>query len=243
MNSAASTRESASGEAHQAAGLVVAVDGPAGSGKSSAAKGVATALGLRYLDTGAMYRALTWWLLEHGIDTTSEAAVVAHLRRPVLEIGTDPLSPTVRVDGVDVAGPIRTREVTNAVSAVAAIPQVREYLVAQQRDIIARAVAAGDGIVAEGRDIGTVVAPDAPVKVFLTASEKARALRRSADLAGDPAATPALTLREQAVRDRRDAPQTAKAADAVEINATLLGLDEVIGEIVRLTRQRRAGRA
>jgi CMP/dCMP kinase len=242
-NSAASTRENASGAARQAAGFVIAVDGPAGSGKSSAARGVAAALGLRYLDTGAMYRALTWWLLEHGIDTASDAAVLAHLRRPVIEIGTDPVSPTVRVDGVDVAGPIRTREVTNAVSTVAAIPQVREYLIAKQREIIASAVADGEGIVAEGRDIGTVVAPDAPVKVFLTASEQVRALRRSADLTGDPAVTPALTLREQAVRDRRDAPQTAKAADAIEINATLLGLDEVIGEIVRLARQRRAGRA
>jgi cytidylate kinase len=164
-------------------------------------------------------------------------------RRPVLEVGTDPDSPIIRVDGADVSGPIRTREVSNAVSAVASIPQVREYLIAQQRDIIGRAVGAGDGIVAEGRDIGSVVAPDAPVKVFLTATEEVRAQRRTADLTADPAATPAITLREQARRDRRDAPQMARAADAVEINATSLRLDEVIGEIVGLARERRTGSA
>ena len=243
--SAASTQETVVGDAGRSApprqGLVIAVDGPAGSGKSSTARGVARALGLRYLDTGAMYRALTWWLLVHDIDTARDAAVVEQLRRPVLEVGTDPDSPIIRVDGADVSGPIRTREVSNAVSAVASIPQVREYLIAQQRDIIGRAVGAGDGIVAEGRDIGSVVAPDAPVKVFLTATEEVRAQRRTADLTADPAATPAITLREQARRDRRDAPQMARAADAVEINATSLRLDEVIGEIVGLAPERRTG--
>ncbi len=217
------------------------MDGPAGSGKSSAARGVARALGLRYLDTGAMYRALTWWLLAHRIDTADPAAVAGELGRPVIEIAADPDHPVVRVDGADVSGPIRTREVSNAVSAVAAIPQVRQHLIAQQRDLISQAVAAGGGIVAEGRDIGSVVAPDAPVKIFLTAAEEVRARRRSADLAADPAVTPALTLREQARRDRRDAPQMARAADAVEVNATSLTLDEVIGEIVGLARERQAG--
>ena len=121
------------------------------------------------------------------------------------------------------------------------IPQVRQRLVAMQREIIAEAWRPGAGIVAEGRDIGTVVAPDAPVKVFLTASEAVRASRRSADLAADPAATVAVTRREQARRDRRDAPQMARAADAVEIDTTALDLDEVIGEIVALaTAGRRA---
>jgi cytidylate kinase len=160
--------------------------------------------------------------------------VAACARRPVIEVGTDPEAPAIRVDGTDVAGPIRTREVSNAVSAVASVPEVRRHLVAMQQGIIADALAAGAGIVAEGRDIGTAVAPDAPVKVFLTASETVRARRRAAELAADPAATVAQTRAEQAQRDRSDAPQMARAADAVEIDTTALGLDEVIREIVAL---------
>ncbi len=216
------------------AGLVIAVDGPAGSGKSTAARGAARALGFRYLDTGSTYRALTWWLLAHGADISDPDAVAACTRRPVIEVGTDPEAPAIRVDGTDVAGPIRTREVSNAVSAVASVPEVRRQLVAMQQEIIADALAAGAGIVAEGRDIGTAVAPDAPVKVFLTASETVRARRRAAELATDPTATVELTRAEQARRDRSDAPQMAKAADAVEIDTTALGLDEVIREIVAL---------
>jgi cytidylate kinase len=246
-NSAPSTRQDpASGSRDKpdgwSAGLVIAVDGPAGSGKSSAARGVARALGLRYLDTGAMYRALTWWLLAERADTADPAAVLRAFRGAVIQIGTDPAAPRIEVNGQDVAGPIRSREVSNAVSAVAALPQVREYLIGQQQDIIGAAVAAGTGIVAEGRDIGSVVAPDAAVKVFLTASEAIRAVRRSADLAADPAATAELTQREQARRDRRDAPQMARAADAVEIDTTALGLDEVIAAIVGLARSRQAVR-
>jgi CMP/dCMP kinase len=245
-NSAASRQEYFAGSEDEQApgrcpGLVVAVDGPAGSGKSSAARGVACALGLRYLDTGATYRALTWWLLARGIDTSSPDDVIKHSSRPVIEVGTDPRAPMIRVDGIDVAGPIRSRAVSNAVSSVASVPQVRHLLIAMQRQIIASTLATGSGIVAEGRDIGSVVAPDAAVKVFLTASEEIRARRRSADLAADPAATTALTLRENALRDRRDSPQTAMAADAVEIDATALGLDEVIGQIVSLAHDRRTG--
>ena len=221
---------------------MIAVDGPAGSGKSSAARGVARALGLRYLDTGAMYRALTWWLLSRGLDTTDPETVARHAREPVIEIGTDPDAPAIAVDGEDVSGPIRTREVSNAVSGVASVPQVREHLIAMQRVIIARNAGPGGGIVAEGRDIGTVVAPQAPVKVFLTASESERAQRRSAELAVDPEATAALTQQEQLRRDRADAPQTVMAADAVEIDSTSLSLDEVIALIARLARER-AGRA
>ena len=125
-------------------------------------------------------------------------------------MGTDPSQPWVTVDGTDVTGLIRTRQVSNAVSAVASVPAVRSRLVAMQQDIIARTCASGSGIVAEGRDIGTVVAPDAPVKVFLIASETARAERRSADLAADPGATPAVTQAEQQRRDRADAPQTGQ---------------------------------
>ena len=217
---------------------MIAVDGPSGSGKSTAARGVARTLGLRYLDTGAMYRALTWWLLSRGLDTTDPATVARHAKEPVIEVGTDPDAPAITVGGVDVSGPIRTREVSNAVSAVASVPQVREHLIAMQRDIIARNAGPGGGIVAEGRDIGTVVAPQALVKVFLTASEDARAHRRSADLAVDPSATAAVTRHEQLRRDRADAPQTAMAADAVEIDSTPLSLDEVIGLVVGLARER-----
>jgi cytidylate kinase len=218
--------------------LIIAVDGPAGSGKSSAARGAARSLGLRYLDTGAMYRALTWWMIRQGVDIASPAAVAAHARRPAIEVGTDPDAPAVTVDGTDVTGVIRTREVSNAVSAVARVPEVRTHLIAMQRDIIAATCGAGEGIVAEGRDIGTVVAPGAPIKVFLTASETVRARRRSADLAADPDATLEVTQSEQQRRDRIDAPQTAKAADAVQIDSTSLGLDEVVSVIVGLARQR-----
>jgi len=220
-------------------GAVIAIDGPAGSGKSTAARRVAIALGLRYLDTGAMYRALTWWLLEQGIDLADTAAVVARIAEPRIEIGTDPRQPRIAVNGADVAGPIRDRRVSNSVSAVAAVPQVRALLIARQREIIAATTATGTGIVAEGRDIGTVVAPDAAVKVYLTASEQVRARRRSAELEADPAATMAAVRHEQARRDRRDAPQSAMAADAVDIDTSALTLDEVVDQVVALAWSRR----
>jgi cytidylate kinase len=221
--------------------LVIAVDGPSGSGKSSAARGAARSLGLRYLDTGAMYRALTWWLLARGVDVTDAATVAAHAEQPSIEVTTDPDEPRVTVDGVDVSDPIRDRPVSNAVSAVAAVPEVRRHLIARQREIIAKACAEAGGIVAEGRDIGTVVAPDAGVKVFLTASETARARRRTADLAADPVVTVELTRAEQARRDRMDAPQMEQAADAVHIDSTALGVIEVVAAIVALTDSSRAG--
>jgi len=217
-------------------GLVVAMDGPSGSGKSTAARRVAAELGLRYLDTGAMYRALTWWLTEQQVDLSDRAAVIARLAEPQITVGTDPEAPRIAVDGRDVAGPIRTREISNAVSLVAAIPQVRERLIDLQREIIAAAAAGSPGIVAEGRDIGTVVAPDAAVKVYITASEDVRARRRSADLAQDPAATIDTTKVEQARRDRLDAAQSAVAADAVQIDTSSLGLDDVVARVVRLAR-------
>src|SRR5271165_2828732 len=208
-------------------GLVIAMDGPAGSGKSTAARQVAAELGLRYLDTGAMYRALTWWLREQGIDLNDTAAVLAHMSEPQIAICTDPAAPEITVNGQDVADPIRSRDVSNSVSIVAAIPQVRARLIAMQRDIIA--AAGRQGIVAEGRDIGTVVAPDAAIKVYLTASEDVRAQRRSADLAADPAATVEATRRDQARRDQRDAAQLVMADDAVRVDTSRLGLDDVIG--------------
>jgi cytidylate kinase len=192
-------------------------------------------LGLRYLDTGAMYRAMTWWMLDQGIEVEDADAVSASAGEPALRVGTDPDAPAIEVDGQDVSGPIRTREVTNAVSAVSRVPAVRERLVVLQREIIATG-----GIVVEGRDIGTVVAPGAPVKVFLTASEEARAQRRALETARDAETT----LAEQARRDhldstRKTSPMT-KADDAVEIDSTELGLAEVIDAVVRLVKERAA---
>ncbi|MGI5321573.1 (d)CMP kinase [Actinomadura nitritigenes] len=216
--------------------LVIAMDGPSGSGKSSASKGVARALGLRYLDTGAMYRAMTWWMLRNGVPVEDAGAVAARAGDPVIVSGTDPDAPSISVDGQDVSEPIRTREVTNAVSAVSAVPAVRARLVALQREIMT-----DGGIVVEGRDIGTVVAPDAPVKVYLTASEEVRAARRAKDLAADPGASVTVTQAEQARRDRLDstrkASPLAKAADAHEIDSTELGLAEVIEAVVRLAKE------
>ncbi len=196
-------------------------------------------LGLHYLDTGAMYRALTWWMLGHGIDVADPAAVLARLGEPRLTVVPDAAAPQIYVDGQDVAVPIRTREVSNAVSLVAALPPVRDLLIGMQRRIIAAAAQAA-GIVAEGRDIGMVVAPDADIKVYLTASEEARAQRRSADLAADPAATVEATRREQATRDKLDAAQMVMAADAIPIDTTESGVDDVVARIVALVRARQA---
>jgi cytidylate kinase len=208
--------------------LVIAVDGPSGAGKSSASRGAASALGLAYLDTGAMYRALTWWLLQQGVEVGDAAAVATLAAEPVIEVNTDPQAPWTKVNGTDVSAAIRTREVTSAVSAVAVVPRVRAHLIAIQREIIANA----PGIVAEGRDIGTVVAPDAPVKVFLTADGAARATRRAAEASWSADSTRA----DQDRRDRMDAAQSGKAADAVEIDSTDLSLDEVVDTIVGLAR-------
>ncbi len=212
---------------------MIAVDGPSGSGKSSAARGVARSLGLRYLDTGAMYRAVTWWMLEHGIDVGDTASVIGHATGLAVEVSTDPDRQLIRAGGTDVTAEIRSRRVSNAVSAVASIGAVRDLLIASQRHLIDQEISSGPGIVAEGRDIGTVVAPDAAVKVYLTASEQVRAKRRAAELTGELTKVE-LTRAEQAARDRRDAPQSSPAADAVEIDATDLTLDQVIGKIIAL---------
>jgi cytidylate kinase len=264
-NSVAGVRNPETADTAGGRDLVIAVDGPSGSGKSSAARGTATVLRLRYLDTGAMYRAVTWWMLEHNVDLANTGSVAARARGLTIEVSTDPAEQHIRVDGIDVTAQIRNRRVSNVVSLVAAVPEVRRQLIAQQQVIIAAAVTTAGGIVAEGRDIGTVVAPGAAVKVFLTASEQVRAERRAAELAGrqsgstpppatavaaPQAVTPAAeepspnadqTRAEQAQRDRRDAAQSQMAADAIEIDATELGLDDVIGRIVGLATAKRAG--
>jgi CMP/dCMP kinase len=219
-------------------GLVVAMDGPSGSGKSSASRGVARALGLRYLDTGAMYRAVTWWMLEQSVDLADPQAIAARALDPVLTMGTDPDAPAVAVGGIDAAGPIRTSEVTAAVSAVSAVPEVRRRLVAEQREIIG-----AGGIVVEGRDIGTTVLPDADLKIFLTASPEARAARRSAELTGkeaaDLATTQAALIKRDAADSGRKASPLAKAADAVEVDTTELTLEQVIERVVTLVEERK----
>lgn len=214
--------------------VVVAMDGPSGSGKSSTSRGVARRLGLRYLDTGAMFRAVTWWMLQHGVDVDDAAAVAAHAEDPVLVSGTDPDTPTITVDGVDVAGPIRSQEVTAAVSAVSAVPEVRARLLREQREIIGPG-----GIVVEGRDIGTVVVPDAPVKVFLTADPGARAARRAAELAhaADVSATRQDLLRRDKLDSGRATAPLAMADGAHHIDTTPYTLDEVIEQVVALVEQ------
>ncbi|MCL9757905.1 (d)CMP kinase [Frankia sp. AiPa1] len=219
-----------------ASGLVVAVDGPGGSGKSTVARELARRLGLRYLDTGAMYRALTQLALEQRIDIEDAVAVSELAERAVITAGVDPDAPTIAVDGTRVDEEIRTRAVTNAVSAIAAVPAVRTRLVAQQRQII-EAAGPGGGIVVEGRDIGSVVAPDALIKVFLTASTEVRALRRSRQLGEKGMDDVARTLAEL---DRRDVLDSTRAADplaipdgAIVLDSTAMGVPEVVEEVLR----------
>jgi cytidylate kinase len=208
-------------------GLVVAVDGPSGSGKSTISRRLATELGARYLDTGAMYRAVTWAVLQAGLDPHDVAGVTAVASRVVLQVGTDPRRPHIGVDGVNVDGPIRGPAVTLAVSAVSAVPAVRAKLVGQQREIIA----ATGRIVVEGRDIGTVVAPDADLKVYLTASVDERARRRS----GENGASRDDTAADLTRRDRLDSTRATdplrRASDAVELDTTRLGIDEVVARL------------
>jgi cytidylate kinase len=209
------------------------MDGPSGSGKSSTSRGVATRLGLRYLDTGAMFRAMTWWMLQQGVDVDDPEAVAARVDAPLLVSGTDPQAPTITVDDTDVAAPIRTQEVTSAVSAVSAVPAVRERLLREQRDIIGRG-----GIVVEGRDIGTVVAPDAAVKVYLTADPGARAARRTAEMSGSTVqATQADLLRRDTIDSGRATAPLTMADDAHHIDTTPYTLDEVIAQVVALVEQ------
>ena len=215
--------------------LVIAVDGPSGSGKSTTARGVAERLGLRYLDTGAMYRAATWVMLERGIDVDDPDAVATATASVRLDVGTDPRRPAISADGVDVAGPIRGPAVTAAVSAVSAVAAVRRQLVALQRELI------GDGgIVVEGRDIGAVVAPDADLKVFLTAQSAQRAARRHAETGGaadQVGATEADLARRDTLDSTRAASPLTQAADAVVVDTTELGLEDVIDHIVAMVKE------
>jgi cytidylate kinase len=212
---------------------VVAVDGTSGSGKSSTCRGVASRLGLRYLDTGAMFRAMTWWMLQHDVDVHDPAAVAARVEEPVLASGTDPTGPTIAVDGADVSVQIRTDDVNRAVSPVSTVPEVRARLLTMQREIIG-----AGGIVVEGRDIGSVVWPEAEVKVYLTADPAARAARRALEEGGSDVAATESVLRE---RDRIDSGRATaplvQADGAVHVDTTPYTLDEVVDLLVGLVEQ------
>jgi len=184
--------------------LVVAVDGPSGSGKSSVSRAAATRLGVGYLDTGAMYRAVTWWCLEEGVDLDDRDAVAQAAREIPLVMGTEPAHASVQVSGREIEDAIRTTRVSEAVSKVATNTQVRPVLQQLQRDLIAQTARDSGGVVAEGRDITTVVAPEADVRVLLTASVEARLRRRSKELHGSDGTEAVAATRDQIVRRDRD---------------------------------------
>jgi cytidylate kinase len=209
---------------------VVAVDGPSGSGKSTVSRRLATALDGVYLDTGAMYRAVTWAVLQAGADLADPDAIAKIALETELSIGTNPAAPHFAANGINVDAPIRGAEVTAAVSAVAAVPAVRKQLVTLQQAIIA----GQPRIVVEGRDIASVVAPDADLKVYLTASPVARARRRSAENSADITATEADLARRDNLDSSRAADPLRQASDAVEVDTTGMGIDEVVAYVLKL---------
>ncbi|MCA0251791.1 MAG: (d)CMP kinase [Actinobacteria bacterium] len=216
--------------------LVIAIDGPSGSGKSSTSRGVAQRLGLGYLDTGAMYRAVTCAFLDSGVDPSDTAGVIAATLGAEVEISTDPADQWVRVNGVDVTERIRGQEISTKVSAVSTVPECRAELVARQRAIID---ATPGGIVAEGRDITTVVAPDADLRVLLTADPEVRMARRNLDLGGE---VDAAALADQVLRRDRDDSTlvnfTTAADGVVHLDGTYLTLEETIDQVVELAGRR-----
>jgi cytidylate kinase len=209
--------------------MVIAIDGPAGAGKSTVAKGVARALGFTYLDSGAMYRAVALAALDEGIDPDDGA----RLGELAWDLDIDFEGDTIRLDGKPVEGRIRSPEVTIAASRVSVHPQVRQAMVKRQRELIA----AGN-YVAEGRDIGTVVSPDSPLKVFLTANEEERARRRAAE-SGESVTQVQEAIRDRDRRDRERADSPLLAAEeSVDIDTTGLTPDQVVERIVALAGER-----
>ena len=184
--------------------LVIAIDGPSGSGKSSVSRAVAQRLGVAYLDTGAMFRALTWWCVQQGVDLQDQPAVARAARELPLQMGTDPGCPSVRVGGVLVDDAIRSTAISESVSAVATNLGVRAELRSRQRALIAGSLESSGGVVAEGRDITTVVAPEARVRILLSASQEARLARRATELHGGSGQAAVSATRDQIVRRDRD---------------------------------------
>ena len=222
-----------------AADVVVAIDGPAGSGKSTVARRVAELAGLRYLDTGATYRAVTLALQRRGIPVDDQEAVADAAKAVdlALELPPGPAGVArVLLDGAEPGPALRTPEVNATVSAVAAVPAVRELLVGLQRSLVGVG-----GIVVEGRDIGTVVWPDAEVKVFLTAAEHERARRRTGDTDGGGETAETLARRD-AIDSGRSASPTRAAAGALVIDSTTRTIDQVVGQILDLIAAARSNR-
>ena len=208
--------------------MVIAIDGPAGAGKSTVARGVADALGFTYLDSGGMYRTVALAATERGVDLDDGSALGKLAAGLTIEPGDG-----ARLDGRDVSAAIRAPEVSAGASRVSVHPQVRKAMVARQRELIA----AGD-YVAEGRDIGTVVSPDSPLKVFLTASEEERARRRAADT-GEPVEAVLEQLRARDGRDReREHGALRPADDSVELDTTGFSVEKVVARVVALARER-----
>lgn len=204
----------------QPAPFVIALDGPSGSGKSSVSRAVAAQLGAGYLDTGAMYRALTWWCRESEVDLEDRDAIAAAAIGLPLAVGEEPTAPTVTVDGADVAEEIRTSEISALVSTVATVPAVRTEMHRRQRELIDDIATRHGACVAEGRDITTVVAPDAPVRILLTASEEARLRRRSLEVHGASHEEAIDATRDEVLRRDRDdstVSQFTVAADGVVV--------------------------
>ena len=214
----------------------LALDAPAGSGKSSVGRAVAQSLGWVMLDTGAMYRAVTWAVLEARIDLTDPVAISLEAANTTIRITTDPRNFSISANGHEITSAIRSPEVTAAVSAVSAVPDVRELLVKLQRE----AVAASDfGIVIEGRDIGTVVLPDSALKVFLTASPEARARRRSLEVdpnadAENIADTRLAIMARDAKDSEREHSPLKPATDSQILDTSELTLDQVVDQLVQM---------
>lgn len=212
----------------------IAIDGPAGAGKSTVAKLVAEKLNYVYIDTGAMYRALTWQALQEKLDVHEEADLVACLDRVTISFLPDGKSQRVLVNGRDVTSEIRTREVTAQVSVVAAHPKVRERMVQLQKKL-----AAHKGVVMDGRDIGTHVLPDAELKIYLSASIDERAKRRYLELKQTGSEQSLAEIKEEMIRrdeadmNREFAPLT-KASDAIELDSTGLAIEQVVSSIINL---------
>ena len=219
---------------------VIAIDGPAGSGKSTVSRHVASTLGWIMLDTGAMYRAITWAVLQAGVDPAESKRVGDIARESIIVLDTQPVASSVYVNGIDVTSEIRSAEITSAVSAVSAAAEVRDLLVELQRETVQKS---GHGIVVEGRDIGTVVLPDAQLKVFLTADPRTRAGRRSAEL-GQNSSEEELKRMQLKIEERdfkdssREVSPLRAATDAVIIDTTDMKLDQVVQEICHLARKR-----
>ena len=215
--------------------IVVALDGPAGSGKSSVSKAVARRLGFAYLDTGAAYRALAWHVLNHGIDAGDEASVLDSLPTFAYSIGTDPYDYFVRVGEHDITDAIREPRVTGVVSLIARIPAVRVHLNNVFRAIMQSTPKAG--VIAEGRDITTVVAPDAQTRILLTASEEARMARRSAELSTESAAKTAQQLSSRDAQDSKVVDFMNAADGVTTVDSTELDFDQTVATVVDLVRK------